>query len=510
MEIPVYNLTGIEDIGKINLKKIAKAAKAIKVAKAAQPAPNAFKKIAKVTKNINEVAASQTGVQKIVKKGGFISKIKSNVKKRQRGMQGIEGVYNEFLRKLATGEEVTEQEQANFRKAKTLLGLETTDYDGFRLAAMAMPYVADIDEQDGGYYFNNAEIAGIFADGEKELIEYSNRADATELGKLKIFKKIGNAVKKVTKSVAKAVTTPIKAVVKTTAAAVKSTANAVKATANVVKAGVQATTGNKTAAKATIKKAGQQAKAAVVQPAKTVAQQTKAIVKDSVINPTKTAVQVTANAVKDTIKIAGKVFKVIFIKINPVTVLMRNSLRALVAINFLGMATKLNVANLTKEQAIKDGYTETMYNDAVKAKKRVVSFFTKMGGKKENIEKAIINGSKRKAIFKKDYNKNTKLTLQGESDATLGAAGTIGAALASVGAFFAKIWNWIKKIIPKVAEVAKKVVSKVGGAKSSDSENTATTEQYQTELPAETENKKINWLPIVAAGAGAVLLMMKK
>lgn len=424
-------------------------------------------------------------------------------------MNGLNGLYTSTLSKIAAGT-ATKKDRLNFRKTQVLVTLQGADYNAFRLAGLLMPYVTDIDNE-GNYYFNNEEIADIAVAGENELIAEELRgADEITLGKL--FKKIGKAlkkaakkvasgVKKVAKSTAKAVKTVAKQTAKVTKAAVKSAANAVKATANVVKAGAQAATGKGAKAKATLKKAGQQVKKAVTQPVKAVAKATKEVVKKAVVEPVKTAVKVTVinptktiakgtvkavktvakatgKVLKKALKIAGKVFKVIFVKLNPLTVLMRNSLRMLVAINFLGMATKFNIANLTKDQAIAEGYTEQMWNDAKKAKQRVVKFFTKLGGKEKNIEKAIVNGSKKKAIFKKDYNKNTKIVENGEDDATLsgdespiltgfdglGAAGTIGAALASVGAFIGKIWGWIKNIVPKIGKGIVKAGKAVGNA----------------------------------------------
>lgn len=429
----------------------------------------------------------------------------------------LQGLYDSTLSKIAAGT-ASKKDKLDFRKTQVLVTLQGTDYNAFRLAGIIMPYVKDIDEQ-GGYYFDNEEIAGLAAAGENDLIAAElSGADEITLGKL--FKKLKKAIKKVAKKVAsgvkkvaKATTTAVKTVAKQTAkvtkAAVKSAANAVRATANVVKAGAQAATGKGRAAKATLKKAGQQVKKAVVQPVKTVAKATQQIVKKAVvqpvktavkvtvINPTKTAVKTTAKVVKATakatakavkatgnaikkvvkavVKVAGKLFKVIFIKLNPATVLLRNSLRLLIAINFLGMATRLNVSNMAKTAAIAAGYTAQMWEDSKKAKDRVIRFFTKLGGKKANIEKSIVNGAKKKALFKKDYKPTSKIVESSEDNATLsgdapilngfdGLCGpaTIGSALAAVGGFIAKIWKWIAKIVPKAAKAVATAVKKTG------------------------------------------------
>lgn len=412
--------------------------------------------------------------------------------------QQLNGIYQNSLSKVFT-HTATPEEYLNFRKTQVLVTLGNIDTNAFKLAGIIMPYVDAIDDE-GAFYFENGEIAKIAADGENKLaaMEARGASDAELQGLFKKIKKavkkvankVGNAVKTVAKSTAKAVKTVAKATANTVKAAAKSTANAVKATANVVKAGAQAVTGNASKAKETLKKAGSQVKAAVVQPVKQAVKDTKSVAKDAVAKPIATAVKVTVvnptvavakaatAAVKTAIQIGKKLFKVIFIKLNPVTILIRNSLRLLIAINFLGMASRLNVANMTKEQAIAEGYSAENWEDAKKSLDKVIRFFTKMGGKQSNIEKAVKNGAKKKPIFKGGYNKNSKIVETGDDDAQLsgvapqicgldglGAALTIGSALAAVGAFFAKIWGWVKNIVPKigkgVATAAKAVGQKV-------------------------------------------------
>ena len=373
--------------------------------------------------------------------------------------KALHGLYNNLLKKIQTGT-ATEQNKRDFRKAKVMVSLEGTPVE-YRAASMLMPYVVDIDQKDGGFYFDNPNIAAVAVDLDKQLQRATMQGLAgPELEG--IFKKIGNALKK-------AVTAPVKAVVNVTKSAVQATTNAVKATANVVKAGVQAATGNADKAKETLQKAGEQAKAAVVQPVKDAVQITTSTVKDTIVEPTVT-----------TIKATGELIKVIFVKINPVTVLMRNALRALVAINFLGIATRLQIGfqsepdeKVAHTKALAAGYSEEDYQKSRKAVNRVVSFFTKMGGYSANMWTAIVKGSKRKALFKKDYREDQVITdddeLQGLG--TLGEAVTIGSCLAAVGAFFVKIWNWVKNIVIKFAqseagqtiikETTQKVVEKV-------------------------------------------------
>jgi len=389
-------------------------------------------------------------------------------------MQGLAGMYHDTLLKIGT-HTASKKDHVNFKKAKLMLQLQGEDHNAFVLAGLLMPYVRDIGP-DGGMYFDNEHVANVAVVGERQLAAIEANPDHTEEDLRGLFKKIkkalkkaakavGNAVKKVAQTTAKATKAVVKSAVNVTKGVVKSAANAVKATANVVKAGAQAVTGNAQKAKQTLKKAASQVKASVVQPVKAVATSTKAVIKDAVVNPTK---QLIVKPIAKTVKFMGKVFKVIFVKINPVTVLMRSALRMLVSLNFVGMATRLNVANMTWLQALNAGYTKQQWEDAKKAKKRVVKFFTTMGGKAANIEKAIVKGAKKKALFKKDYKPNQKIKSVGADDATLGDPATIGSALAAVGGFIAKIWGWIKKIVPKavkaVGTAAKKTTKAVATA----------------------------------------------
>lgn len=466
MDIPVYGLYGVDGLAKklgqrIKQKKAASSGQAVSIVKKASGNGKAGSIIKKL---------STTGGGKSFAK--FVSKIadakrrKAITDKHNSTLRGIEGIFNTAAQKISTGNGTT-KDAADMKKARVLISLADTDYDAFRLASIYMPYVADIDEEDGGYYFDNEEVANVAAAGEDEFIAYASSPQATELGKLKIFKKIGKAVKKAAKTVAKATKTVAKAVAKTTTAAVKATANAVKtatkatvnavkATGNLVKAGAQAATGHGSAAKSTLKKAVQQAKAAtvtaakdtikksVVAPTKTVVQQTKAVVKDAIIEPTKTFV---LDPLKQTIKIAGKVFKVLFLKINPITVLIRSSLRGLMSLNFLGMATRLGVGLLTEKEADLMGYSKEKWEKAKKALERVKKLFKKMGGDPSKLEKSIRNGAKKK-LFKPLNNKQKiELDKSDNGEATLAEPATIAAMIAACVGILTSIWSWIKSIV---------------------------------------------------------------
>lgn len=426
---------------------------------------------------------------------------------------GLEGV-NDVLKNLKS--QIPQNHNCQIRKQIAYKRMAGNPVEQ-RAFAMFMPYMYDVDLHNGALYFYRPEFATVAKWADSILANYFRNAQqctdlqGVELGKL--FKKIGKALKKAAKSVAKATKKVVKATGNVVKSAVKSTANVVKSTANVVKAGAQLATGKKAAAKATIKKAGSQIKSAVVEPVKSTANLTKTVVKETIVNPTKTAV-----------KAVAKLVKVLLIKINPVTVLMRNSLRGLIALNFLGLASKLAVGQMTEANALAAGYDKDMYDKAVKAYNRVKKFFKSLGGDVSKLEKTIEKGAKRKALFKKDNNYNINTPVN-ESDlqglGALGEAVTIGTMLAAVGSFFAKIWGWIKNIAPKVAQALKnsgvgerlkeaglrKLDEKLGNKTNTENDSEGIIDDGTTNNTT-TDNKKSWLLPaLVIAGVGAAVAL---
>jgi hypothetical protein len=114
-------------------------------------------------------------------------------------------------------------------------------------------------------------------------------------------------------------------------------------------------------------------------------------------------------------------------KFNPVTLAVRNALRGVLALNFLGVSTIL------------------MKNDA-KAKEalaKVKKMYKGMGGKESKLLETLNKAKSRKALF------NKKVQSDMESGKFKGIEGlgetvTIGSMMVAAGAFFLKIWNWIK------------------------------------------------------------------
>lgn len=476
MEIPVYGLSGIDTTGEVSefvelnglFSNIAKKIKKSATYSAGQPAL----KIVGADSNSTVANAVQKALSPTFTK--HVSKIKNSVLRNKKIaahksiMRGIEGIYNVSASKIANGT-ATQKESVDFKKARILLQLEGTDYDSFRLASIYMPYVVDIDERDGGYIFDNAEMAGLAAWGEEEFIKIVDNPHHTEAqlegffsAIKKAVKSVGNAVKNTVKTVGNAVkntaTTAARAVTSTVKNTISSAVNVTKSAANLVKSGVQAATGNTKAAKETLQKAGQQLKAGTIDA-------TKNIINDTIVNPAKTAVTSTVSIakqmgqnVKDGIKIAyelgkevvtiaGKVFKVLFLKLNPITILIRSSLRALCSLNFRGMATKLGVGLLTQKEAEKQGFSRASWESAVNSLKKFKKLFEKMGGTPSKLEKSIRNGATKKPLF--GAKKNQKITFKNGDDGEtgLGDPATIAALVAACASTLITVFNWIKGIV---------------------------------------------------------------
>ena len=355
-------------------------------------------------------------------------------------MQRIEGIFDLSTQKINDGS-AQAADYANQRKAKVLIILNNTDYDGFRLASRLMPYVVDVDEKDGGFYFATPEQAQVAAQAEDEYINILRRPDAEAVLEGGWFRKF-----------TKAISQPF-------VSAAQSIANGAKATANTFKAAGQLVTGNTSGAKESIKKAGNQFKNSVVDP---------------VVDITKANYDLT----KETVKIGGKVFKVLFIKINPVTVMIRNGLRALLRLNIAGMATRLNVGLMTQEEAAARGYDAATWQKAVKAVERTKKLFKHMGGNVSKLEQSIQKGAKNPPLENGTLTSKTVVNVPDndtdDGDATLGGVVTVAATIATCLGILLQMWAWIKEIV--AVSKAKKEAQRI------DEQNKANAEAAAKEL----------------------------
>jgi len=120
-------------------------------------------------------------------------------------------------------------------------------------------------------------------------------------------------------------------------------------------------------------------------------------------------------------------------KFNPVTVIARNSLFALIRMNFFGLATILTNPK-SKETGV---YT------------KIENLIFDIGGSKDFLTESIKYGNSKKILFNKKLKDDLKAgRISKDSKISLGELGeaiAIATIIASASAFLIKIWDWIEK-----------------------------------------------------------------
>lgn len=361
----------------------------------------------------------------------------------------LSGIYNVSYSRITDGS-ANAADFVNLKKVKILIALNDMDYNAFRFAKIIMPYVIDIDNE-GGFYFNNAELAQAAAQAEQDFFNYVESPAATEVGIDNELARLDGWFKKFTKTLGNGFKAVGKAVVNSVTLPIKSTIKGAKAGFQVTKAGIQAISGDKEGAKKSLKKAWDNAKDSVVEPVVTTFKDGVNVFKTTVINPTTFGVKTARDVFRSSVKVAGKVFKVLFLKINPVTASLRAQLRAVIAINFMGMASRFNVGLMTQEQAAAQGYDLQAWQTAKKAVERIIKLFEKMGGKKEKILKSIVKGASRKPLFKKDIENQMRVNVASENETEESSLGfepmTILAIVTAIIKVITYIWQWISQVV---------------------------------------------------------------
>lgn len=473
----------------------------------------------------------------------YASKIKNSrykqavIDRHNKELAGLAGVFDQSAQNISSGRG-SDADLLNMKKVKILLLLNDNDYNAYRLAKVMMPYVVNIDE-NGDYYFPSQELAEGAAEAEKKFFEYVESPAATELGieqelgrldgwfKNFIKKVVVNPTKAIGKAVAKSVTVPVKAAVKAT-----------KAAYNVTKAGIQAIGGNTSGARASLKKSWENMKESAIDPLKEGVNVAKDLTKYTVIDPTVFAAKTTRDVFRSSVKIMGKVFKVIFLKLNPVTAAMRGALRAVIGINFLGMASRLNVGLMTAEQAAKKGYTQKAWEDAKKGVNKTIKIFKAMGGNPDKILKSIVNGASKKPLFKKDIPNNSKINVPDENsdqEASLGMDPATATLIASIIGLITTIWATISKVVIAKKQAAAEAAAAedeqrkkeeqqktlqtmydtyahdaAGNFYTDEKGNLMTHEQYEAYLKQQEEDEQKRKKVLIGCGiaAGALMLIM--
>lgn len=83
------------------------------------------------------------------------------------GFSTLNGIYADTLLKVNSGT-ANAQDSMDLRKTQVLLGLQKSDPQAYKLAAILMPYVVAIDD-NGSYYFANDKVAEIAENADKKL-----------------------------------------------------------------------------------------------------------------------------------------------------------------------------------------------------------------------------------------------------------------------------------------------------------------------------------------------------
>lgn len=125
------------------------------------------------------------------------------------------------------------------------------------------------------------------------------------------------------------------------------------------------------------------------------------------------------NPADDAVTITGDYVKKDFIALNPNFLTMRESLKNLLAVNYLGLASKYAVGLMTEQEAVAAGYSVETWKKAVKAFETLTRFWILIGGKADNIADIILNGSAKEPLTDKNINYEANIVATSDTDAIL-------------------------------------------------------------------------------------------
>ncbi len=175
--------------------------------------------------------------------------------------------------------------------------------------------------------------------------------------------------------------------------------------------------------------------------------------------------------------------------VNPITLAIRNALRGVLALNFLGVSSMI-MANDIRSKAVLE---------------KVKNMYKQMGGKEEKLMQTLNKAKTKKALF----NKKAQQELEAgkfKGIEGLNGAVTISSLLVSAGAFFLKIWKWIKEKGIKVGDFVKVAVTgkdekpndiELQLPETNIVEPGKTNDNSRYGADAGTDDKKTNWKPIL-------------
>lgn len=224
------------------------------------------------------------------------------------------------------------------------------------------------------------------------------------------------------------------------------------------------------------------------------------------------------NPANDIVTVSGDYVKKDFIALNPNFLTMRESLKNLLAVNYLGLASKYAVGLMTEQEAVAAGYSVETWKKAVKAFETLTRFWILIGGKAENIADIILNGSAKEPLTDKNINYEANIVATSDTDAILsgckkrGLSGLNG--LGETPTVASDIENLGEEGLEKILDWCSDIETEEEKAAENSDENpvnvlaeNATPAAAASSAPAATETKKkslIWWLLGGAALGGGI------
>ena len=224
------------------------------------------------------------------------------------------------------------------------------------------------------------------------------------------------------------------------------------------------------------------------------------------------------NPADDAVTITGDYVKKDFVALNPNFLTMRESLKNLLAVNYLGLASKYAVGLMTEQEAVAAGYSVETWKKAVKAFETLTRFWILIGGKAENIADIILNGSAKEPLTDKNINYEANIVATSDTDSILsgckkrGLSGLNG--LGETPTVASDIENLGEEGLEKILDWCSEIETEAEQAAENSNENpvnvlaeNATPAAAASSAPAATGTKKnslIWWLLDGAALGGGI------
>ena len=168
----------------------------------------------------------------------------------------------------------------------------------------------------------------------------------------------------------------------------------------------------------------------------------------------------------------------------------------LLAVNFLGIATRYYVGLLSQEDAANAGYSEDSWLESQKALTLLMRFWQLVSGDSEQLLQVIENGAGKTPLIE-NIDLNSKIVETSDNNATLngysftclngvnglGEDMTLDSALKELGATLENIWKWCEKVEPETAKEIRESLQNSTVVNTTNTTEQPTTEQPTSEQP---------------------------